>query len=300
MNHKKTRMHIHRVADIYDSWGRELVAIAVLSRAFSHYDRLFSTPDRGETSSSSLGSNQSIMRTSLPIQPLRIQSASPTESHHELGGTNEVEEAQPSTEVAIKVEEADGVSILSLINQCEKYPEHLGEETLHAYRAVIKCCRAQQNGEMLLVALERSAAAFSKIFDTYERKKKIALDAAVELAKAHLISGNDEVAGDMFLRVESEAVESLGPDDYATIAILIDIGRFYQDQQRWPDACPRFEHALAASLTANGLESKVTKRLEAALENEHYEISYPTCETYEESLRRNGLTFQMNNAFPML
>jgi tetratricopeptide (TPR) repeat protein len=299
INHKKTRTHIHRVADLFHSWNRQSDAIAFLCRAFSYYDRLFGTSDRGGTSSGSIESNPSIVRT-MPIQHLRIQSADPTDSNHESEGTNGKELEQPSTELAIKVEEADGPSLLSLIDQCEKYPEHLGEETLQAYRTVINCCRTQQNGHMLPVALERSAAAFWKIFDTYERKAKMVLDAAVELAKAHLVSGNDEIAEDMFHEIQEEAVKSLGSDDHTTIAILIDIGKLYQDQQRWPDALPWFEHALSASLTANGLESNLTKKLDAARENECYEISYPTCEAYEWSLRRNGLSHQINNCFPML
>jgi hypothetical protein len=231
INHKKTRTHIHRVADLFHSWNRQPDAIAFLCRAFSYYDRLFSTSDRG---GSSLGSFESSLGTgrTFPIQPLRIQSADPAESNHEFEGTNEKEVEKPSTELTIKVEEADGPSLLSLIEKCEKYPEHLGEETLQAHCTVIYCCRAQQNEHMLPLALERSATAFWKILDSYEKKAKIVLDAAVGLAKAHLTSGNRDVAEDMFLRIEEEAVESLGPDDHATIAILIDIGKFFQDLQR--------------------------------------------------------------------
>jgi hypothetical protein len=80
---------------------------------------------------------------------------------------------------------------------------------------------------MLPVALERSALTFWKTFDWYYSKAKIVLDSAIELARARLVSGNDEVAADMFLRIESEVVDSLGPDDHATIGILIDMGKVY-------------------------------------------------------------------------
>lgn len=298
ITHKKTRTHIHRVAELFHSWDRQPDAIAFLCRAFSYYDRLFSTPDTGRTTSGSIQSSPLIVQR--PNETLRIQSAEPAEPDHELEGSNEMEAEQPPTELAIKVEELDGSSLLSLIDQCEKCPEQLGEETLQAYRTVINCCQAQENKHMLPVALERSALAFGKIFDSYDRKAKVVLDSAVELASAHLVSGNDEVAADMFLRIESEAVESPGPDNHATIGILVDIGKLYQDQKGWSDACPWFEHALAASITASGLESKDTKRLEAALENERYETSFPTFEAFEESLRRMGPSHHMRNAFPMI
>jgi hypothetical protein len=73
-----------------------------------------------------------------------------------------------------------------------------------------------------------------------------------------------------------------------------------QDQQRWPDSCPWFEHAPTTSLAANRVESKITKTLERAFENERHEISYLTYKTYEDSLRENGVPFQINNACPVL
>jgi hypothetical protein len=47
----------------------------------------------------------------------------------------------------------------------------------------------------------------------------------------------------------------------------------------WAYAQPWFERALAASMTANGLECAMTKRLEDALENQHYAV---TAHTHEE------------------
>jgi hypothetical protein len=171
--------------------------------------------------------------------------------------------------VDVKVEEADSHYLLSLMGQCEKYLD-LGELILQTHRTVINCYRTNQNKVMLHVALERSKTTFWKLFDSDLGKTKLILDAGVKLAEAHLLAGNDQVALDMFLRIEQDTVESLGSDDFGTIAILIDIGKIYQNLQRWADACPMFEHALSASMTAYGLESQFTKRLEAALENEHY------------------------------
>jgi hypothetical protein len=296
INHKKTRSHIHRVADLYHSWDRQSDAIAFLCRAYSFYDRLFNRSAAGEPNSSSLGSQPVIIRT-VPTQPIRIQSVEPTAPDEEAGTTNEAYGDQSSTGAVIKVEEPESTSLLNLIDQFERYPESLGEETLLSHRTAINYCRAQQNEALLTEALDKSAQAFRNIFDASEPKSKAVIEAAVELAKSHLLSGKDESAGDMFLRIESEADESLGPDDHNTIAILIDIGKFYQDQQRWTDACPWFEHAFAASITKNGLENHLTQRLEAALDAEYYDVSFPSSEVYEQSLRRNCFPSQISSSF---
>jgi hypothetical protein len=59
ITHKKTRTHIHRVAELFHSWDRQPDAIAFLCRAFSYYDRLIQHPRHG-TNDFGFNSKQSV------------------------------------------------------------------------------------------------------------------------------------------------------------------------------------------------------------------------------------------------
>ena len=74
-------------------------------------------------------------------------------------------------------------------------------------------------------------------------------------------------------------MEWLGPGEHANIGILIDVGELYLGSAG-------VDFTLAASIIANGLESKDTKRLKAALDNERYGIAFPPLEAFDGSLRR--------------
>ena len=65
-------------------------------------------------------------------------------------------------------------------------------------------------------------------------------------------------------------MDGFGPDDNRTVFWLMRIGVMYQNEQNWDEAEPRFEQALAASMTAHGLEDGLTKTLETALENSNF------------------------------
>ncbi|KAF1995331.1 hypothetical protein P154DRAFT_580901 [Amniculicola lignicola CBS 123094] len=54
--------------------------------------------------------------------------------------------------------------------------------------------------------------------------------------------------------------------------VLKYIGTLYQNEGRWQDAAPRFEHALTARLSRYGERHEAVRRLEAALKNRHFEV----------------------------
>ncbi|TPX22058.1 hypothetical protein DIZ76_013922 [Coccidioides immitis] len=276
MNHIKTMTHIQRVADLYHSWNRDRDAVAFLQRAFEWYDFVV----QNQNSAAARTYNFNFMHNGHPTagtnmaNPLRIPSVEhDEETVSSLPMSNQDSDYCTSTDV-VKTEEGEAPSILDLIERCEKYPLELGSETLQAHRTVIDYCRAQKNEEGLAAALTRSEAAFWKIFEhAHEHITMYVLQSAIQLAKAHLISGRHEVAEDLFLKIESEARDILRRDHQAMIRILVDIGIIYQDQNSWTDAGPRFEHALAISLVENGIDSKETEMLEAALDRRHFESS---------------------------
>jgi len=89
-------------------------------------------------------------------------------------------------------------------------------------------------------------------------------------------------ADPMLQRIQDEAVEAFDEDDPKTISVLIRIAITLQDHDRWEDARPRFEQALAASISSNNsLTCPLTKSLEDALYNKQYENAVPTSKDIE-------------------
>lgn len=70
--------------------------------------------------------------------------------------------------------------------------------------------------------------------------------------------------------VEEIAAEENEPEDPGLISLMIRIGKMLQVKTTWKQAAPRFEQAYAASISAFGYDSPVTRRLELGLEERHY------------------------------
>jgi tetratricopeptide (TPR) repeat protein len=160
--------------------------------------------------------------------------------------------------------------LLSLIAQCEQNPEKLAVQNLRARAALIELYRESGRTD---AAVEELSKAQASVLDTWKLVGKITkelIDASLEVAAQSLKLEQYNDADEMFHMMQDRVCETFGPDHSRTIWILIRIGLMYQNGNRWKDAEPWFEQALAASMTANGLEDALTRSLEAALDNEHY------------------------------
>jgi len=164
--------------------------------------------------------------------------------------------------------------LLVLIEKCEKHPEDLAVQALRCRSALLNL---YYNGdrEKMNKALEESKEAFWKIMNSEQDKTQALFDAAAEIAKWHVKAGRYQSADDIFIQIQSDAVETFGADNKRLLLLFRNIGLFYQNAGRWDDAEPWFEQALVACYEALGEESISTKRLEAALENQHYKIVIP-------------------------
>jgi tetratricopeptide (TPR) repeat protein len=124
-----------------------------------------------------------------------------------------------------------------------------------------------------------------KYLKSREKKTKSLLNLFLDIARLNLECERYDAAEDIFQRTGCEAEDTFNIDNEITIATFIRIGKIYQSENRWNDAQPWFEQALNASMTANGLESRQTKALEAALENQHYSLPIPQSEDLAALLR---------------
>ena len=95
----------------------------------------------------------------------------------------------------------------------------------------------------------------------------------------------------MFSQMENELTGTAGDDCDNAIDFLIDIGMLYESHNRWNDARARFEHALALTLSSRGPESRLGRRLQAALDNRHFSMSSLPQLEYKSSLRKRLMEY---------
>lgn len=284
LDHKKTVAHILRIVDIFQRCSRTDDAITLIYQTFEAYDELISSSSNSDGRSASLRQRQNRPIPNLFQRPyvedtnsVPVPSDEPALVNYQLG----LADARARTK-----DEGVEPLLVGLIAQCEKHPEKLAVQALKARSSLINLY--EKLGEKMMVegALHQARAALFTILNSGYRTTDSILDASVELVGLFVKAGQYDTADTMFLKVESKAVKIFGPDDDRTINTLIRIGMFYQGQQRWIDARPRFEQALAASMVGSGLEDDVTKRLEAALDNRHYETAVPACENIDTVARK--------------
>jgi tetratricopeptide (TPR) repeat protein len=287
MSHKKTSSHLLRVSDMYHSWSRTGDAISLLSRAMDRLEReLKSTrrDDEDPDASTVFESGRNIPNRTLQprtsgtiIEPNNDDPDDPRYVEYQLG----LAMAQVKAH-----NEAANLLLESLLDKCEEHPKELAVQILDVRATLVEHYQRLGQSEKIEKALKQAASSFWKVLKSDFKKTPSILEAAGKLAELHVKAGDLDAGETMFLEVELEAVESFGADDDSTIDVLTVIGVFYQEQDRWDDAEPRFEQALSASMTAYGLESEVTVRLETALEKKRYVLHFPNCEDFEAELRK--------------
>lgn len=284
LDHKKTVAHILHVVDIFQSCSRTNDAITLIYQIFDAYDELISS------SSNSIGHSAPLKQRQIRPTPSLFRRPHVTDTEHDPVPIDEpalvnYQLGLANTPAKMKDERAEPL-LLGLIAQCEKHPEKLAVQALKARSSLVNLYERLGEETKVEEALHQARPAFLTILNSGYGTTESILDAAVELVGLFVKAGQYDTADTMFLKVESKAVEIFGPDDDRTINTLIRIGTFYQGQQRWIDARPRFQQALAASIVGSGLKDDVTKRLEAALDNRHYETAVPTCENIDTIARK--------------
>ena len=161
-----------------------------------------------------------------------------------------------------------------IIHQCEYRPEDLMAQTLKAWTALAQLYHNLRRLEEMDKALLRIREKLIKISkDDYKRTKSLPL-VAIESAKLYIELGRNNAAAEIFSRIECGIVDAVGPDlefpQKLASDLLIKIGVWFQDQNRWKDARPRFERALCLALAAHDFKCELVKRLETTLEDRRY------------------------------
>jgi tetratricopeptide (TPR) repeat protein len=160
--------------------------------------------------------------------------------------------------------------LLSVIAECSKDLERLGKQALQASYELIECYKALGTDDNVDGAVSKAKDCFWEVFGLETDRSEAFLNIAFLVGKALVRNGNATEAEKLFPAIQSAASEEIGPDQDATIHLLLRIGSLYQNENRWEDAESRFEQALAASMTRHGIKAKLTERLVKALEQQRY------------------------------
>ncbi|RDL38440.1 Uncharacterized protein BP5553_02780 [Venustampulla echinocandica] len=266
MSHKKTAVHLLHVSDMYHSWSRSEDAISLLSRAMARYEKALKSNtenDNNEDSDASIVVELTRNTSSRNLRPRRSST---------IIELNDDNPGDPWS-----VEYQLGLAMAQV--KCEEHPKELAVQILDMRATLVEHYQRLGESEKTEKALQEAASSFWKVLKPDFKKTSSILEAAGKFAELH---------------IEPEAVESFGEDGDSTVDILTAIGVFYQEQGRLDDAEPRFEQALSASMTAYGLDSEVTVRLETALKKKGYVLHCPNCEDFETKLRKRSTCRRVN------
>ena len=172
--------------------------------------------------------------------------------------------------------------LLNMIEYCEDDKDWLIVQALRARAAVIDLYQRLKSSKKMHTILLQTKEILLNISTTkYQQNTHLPL-VTIETAKLYIKCDQENVAREILSKIEADIVDASGPDDRLTVDLLIAIGDWFQEQNKWKDARPRYEQALAATLTKHSLQCHIIKRLESALVDHHHEsASKSYCECLE-------------------
>lgn len=273
IDHKNVRAHVIKVADMLQSWSRDDDAVLMLSRAADCYGKSVRPPHLDVAATGpQLNARMQSDRDYLRLPPILNESLAPNDDDKirmdyqlraTLAGANTED---PGTEEAL----------IGLCEKCERFPGKLALQIFEARRGLIGFYKNSAMLQKLSSALSQIPESIRKVFKSDAKRTELLLDAAIELIKGLVEEGRQAEAEPLLLLLQKETVETFGDDDGMTISVLIKVGILFQEQGCWSNARPRFEEALAASMTTYGMRSKMTLTLEEALYQKSYSASPPS------------------------
>lgn len=137
-------------------------------------------------------------------------------------------------------------------------------------------------------ALENAQTLCWKIIEG-EPAKSIILKVALKLIGLMLEADYPSPAKDLFIKIEKETAKLVDLENGRFIDNLVALGSWYQEHDRWSDAEPHFEHALAISMRLHDLDGRVVQILELALEKQHFTPVLQSVESARAAFRDNHI-----------
>lgn len=281
LNHGKSIGHFLRVIELLQSWGRRDDVFLLLTRVLDIWDDLDS--DIGP-SIVSLSSNS--------VQDTEVDGIDPNIADQIFKeSSNEIQVESQLRVVSLWLSsKADGLEpiLVRLIQQCEKYPEILKAQTLRARCSLARLYLRLEQRDLATGVLQMAYKSLMEILALDEDLHVSILKASRQLAFSY-VECNDIQSCDNVLEQVAGLLEArLGErndeiQDF--VGFLTDIAREYQRVLAWQNAAPWFERALAISLIGLGSADENTKKLEAALQNQQYNVTLNSYDDFEKLIR---------------
>ena len=188
-------------------------------------------------------SEQELQKISMPPSSLGV--TDPSELHN-----RKLIDSQLSLALAyVEANDREGEGFLmAIVDQCRHHPTNLTAQTLKAWTAVFDLYRRLGKVSDMNTALLQTREILIKISKIDYRKAKSLPQVAIETAKLYFNFGKGGMGAEILSRVESQKADAVDDDVDRTRDLLIGIGVWFQDQERWRDARPRFERALILAL----------------------------------------------------
>ena len=287
-DHENTMEQLLQVSRLYNGWFRNDEALSILYRVLDTWDeQAWGNVD-----------HETPMRIDVP-QTMKPPKAVP-QRNGQQEGSNQTSRVWAETDDPLRIDYQLGLvktrlasgddtaetTLLLLIDQCESHQQKLSLQILRARCTLVNLYRRQGFDEKCSLALENARQAVEKTLTSNVEKTERLLSACTDVGMLYLQVQGDEPAEDIFQSIAAVTEDAFEMDRSPAITIFINIGKIYQNDNKWSKAEPWFERALAASMAANELDSPSTKALEAALEDRHYSS---TCVT-----SKGNMTFSLD------
>jgi tetratricopeptide (TPR) repeat protein len=273
----RTLDHIVNICEMFRNWGRPGDSAEFLQQVLHELGKGQPQPNSAQPSTATAGrptlstsaENTATAGEQEQAPHFSISFECPTEPSLLQAQIRQVTSGSQAGEGAETV-------LLRLIRHCEHFADKLIAHSLLCYSALLDHYEDVEDVVKKSDALNQAEQAIWNVFHSENKRTRDDLIACLQLAKYLVKASRYESAGDIFSQIECDAQETFGSDHPTTIWFLENIGTFYQNEGRWQDAAPQFEHALAARLSRYGERHESVRRLETALENRHFEIYVPS------------------------
>ena len=285
--------HLLKIAELLRRWSRledakvfgmqliQLVRTIHAEQIISAADISATIPHVSKSQSVLTGtlSNQGLQNLFMPLSTQGV--ADPSESHDR----NLIDSQLSLALVCVEANDKEGERFLmAIIDQCRYHPTDLMAQSLKAWTGIVDLYRRLGKTSDMTAALLQTREILVRISKSDYRKSKSLPKVAIETAKLYFNVGKDDMGAEILSRVECRIADAFDDEVDITCDLLIGIGVWFQDKERWRDARPRFERALALALAEHGVKCKMVKQLELTLEHHYYtpQAKRP-CECFEVS-----------------
>jgi tetratricopeptide (TPR) repeat protein len=276
---QKTAAHVLRVMQLYKKWSRSDEVVGLLNRTFGTSETL---PLYGDEKSPKTSDQLNKARTPASRGMNGVGERVIDLSRFAYQLTIAKQQVKPSHK---KVEPL----LLRLISQSENNQEAIPVSQLFDAKCTLaQLYQSHSDLHKLYPALKDAQETFLKALTMEPKHLGMVLKISIHLVNMFLNAELEQEAESMLQLIEKITIDVLDEVESDFVDILVALGKLYQDHDKWNKAELHFQHALAISMRIHGLECRVVRILEAALENRVFDPSSVSRDSLKLEFRRQG------------